>query len=88
MKLYIMALAILGMLIMGAALPMPFTPVLDTVVLAQQPSVPAEIDVDIGGGGEAAWFTNPVFIAVAVIAVVALVVALTRGGGGTTVVKD
>lgn len=57
------------------------------VAAAQQPS--GEIEVDIGTGGDAAWWTNPVWIGigiVALIALIAIIVAALRGG--TTVIKE
>ena len=57
------------------------------VVSAQQPT--GQIDVDIDAGGDDAWWANPIWIGVgvvALIALIALIVAASRGG--TTVVKD
>lgn len=59
-----------------------------SLVTAQQPS--GQIDVDIEAAGDDGWWANPIWIGVglvALIAVIALIVAASRGGG-TTVVKD
>lgn len=47
------------------------------------------IQIEIGGGH--AWYHNPVWIAIGILAVVIillLIVLIARGGGGTTIVKD
>ena len=57
----------------------------DTVDVSAKVSAP-DVDVDSGGG---AWYVNPVWIVVGLLAVgilVAIIVAAARGGG-TTVVK-
>jgi hypothetical protein len=57
----------------------------DTVDVSAKVSAP-DVDVDSGGG---AWYVNPVWIVVGLLAVgvlVAIIVAASRGGG-TTVVK-
>jgi hypothetical protein len=59
----------------------------DTVDVSAKVSAP-DIDVDSGDGG-GAWYVNPVWVVVGLLAVgilVALIVAASRGGG-TTVVK-
>lgn len=56
------------------------------VAAMQQPTGQLEVDIDNGGG---AWWTNPLWIGigiVALIAIIAVIVAASRGG--TTVVKD
>jgi len=58
----------------------------DQVVSAQQPT--AQLDVDIDTGGDA-WWTNPIWIAVGVVALIALIAIIVAASrGGTTVVKD
>ena len=51
----------------------------------------AQIDIDINkGGGGRAWYANPMWIAIGVIALVVLVMLVVmagKGGGGTTVVR-
>jgi hypothetical protein len=62
------------------------------LALAQgQPPVQGKVSVDInthGGGG--AWWNNPVWIAIGVIALVLLVIiiAMAARGSGTTVIKE
>ena len=56
---------------------------------AQQQPPSAQIDVDIDRDG-GAWYTNPVWIAIGVIAVVVLIllIVMATRGGGTTIVRD
>jgi hypothetical protein len=60
-----------------------------SLLLAQQPDAPdVQVDVDMDGG--AAWYANPLWIGIGILALVILVllvVTATRGGG-TTVIKD
>ena len=63
------------------------------LALAQgQPPVQGKVSVDINthGGGGGAWWNNPVWIAIGVIALVLLVViiAMAARGSGTTVIKE
>lgn len=53
-----------------------------------QDSVP-DVNVDINTGGGGAWYTNPVWIGVGVVALIAIIaiIAMAGRGGGTTVVK-
>jgi hypothetical protein len=88
MRLFIMALALVLAGFASGTFPAEWADGIGVVAAAQQPSVPSEIDVDINAGGGSAWYANPVIIGIGVIALVALLVALTRGGGGTTIVKD
>lgn len=56
---------------------------------AQSGKLDVNIDVNHGRGG--AWWTNPVWIAIGVIALILLIVLLAlafRGGGGTTVIRE
>ena len=55
---------------------------------AQQQPPSAQIDVDSDRGG--AWYTNPVWIAIGVIALVVLIllIVMATRGGGTTIVRD
>jgi hypothetical protein len=49
-----------------------------------------KIEITIGDHAPA-WYHNPVWIAIGILAIVVivlLIVVLTRGGGGTTIVKD
>jgi hypothetical protein len=65
------------------------------VAFAQDgPDLPESVDIDInsdnGGEGAAAWYANPVWIAIGVIAAIVLVIVVVLasrgGGGGATVV--
>jgi hypothetical protein len=61
------------------------------LAFAQGQPVQGKIDVDINthsGGG--AWWTNPTWIAIGVIALVLLIViiAMAARGSGTTVIKE
>jgi hypothetical protein len=50
-----------------------------------------KIEITVGErGGSAAWYRNPVWIAIAALAVIVLLllVIVAARGGGTTVVKD
>jgi hypothetical protein len=65
------------------------------LALAQgQPAQPAQGKLDINinthSTGGAAWWTNPIWIAIGVIALVLLIflIAMAVRGGGTTVVKE
>lgn len=64
---------------------------LPALALAQGQPVQGKVDVDINthsGGG--AWWTNPLWIAIGVIALVLLIVviAMASRGSGTTVIKE
>lgn len=76
----------------GAAMP----PIGAVAVLdAQTAQPPAQqqplINVEVKRGGGGAWYQNPVWVAIGVIAAVLvillIVVAARGGGGGTTVVR-
>jgi hypothetical protein len=85
MRILILSLAVVFGLV---AVPVIDSHVGSAVVYAAQ-DPPAQIDVDIDRGG-GAWYANPVWIAIGVIAlviIVLLIVAASRGGGGTTVVR-
>jgi hypothetical protein len=58
------------------------------VASGQQPEGRVDVNVDLDRGG--AWYTNPVWIAIGVIALVVLVllIVMATRGGGTTVVKE
>jgi hypothetical protein len=58
-----------------------------------QPAPSGKLDVDINvghSGGSAAWWTNPIWIAIGAIALVLIVViiAMASRGSGTTVIKE
>jgi hypothetical protein len=52
-----------------------------------QPSARLDIDIDTDRGG--AWYTQPIWIAIGVIALIVIValIAMAGRGGGTTVVR-
>jgi hypothetical protein len=58
------------------------------LAMAQQPGQ-YSIDIDVDGA-DAAWWANPLWIAIGVVALVLLIViiALAVRGGGTTVIKE
>lgn len=57
------------------------------VAAMQQPSGQLEVDITTDSGG--AWWTNPVWIGIGVVAVIALIaIIIAASRGGTTVVKD
>jgi hypothetical protein len=62
------------------------------LALAQGQPAQGKIDVNINthSSGGAAWWTNPIWIAIGVIALVLLIVliAMAVRGGGTTVIKE
>lgn len=78
------------------------TPVATAAAIASMPIYPAtgmalavttiqdaKIDVDIGEDRGGAWYTNPVWIAIGIIALVLMIVLIAMAGRGrdTTVVK-
>ena len=62
-------------------------PTVTAVVVAQQPTL--DVDVDINKGSDRAWYASPVWVAIGGLAVMLLIVLLVVAfrGGGTTVVK-
>ena len=52
----------------------------------QQPTGQLEVDIDTDGG---AWWANPMWIGIGVVALIALIaIIIAASRGGTTVVKD
>jgi hypothetical protein len=90
MRLAIALLALLGLAAAGnLATPAPASADSGYVLaMAQQPGQ-YSIDIDVDGAN-AAWWTNPLWIGIGVVALVLLVViiALAVRGGGTTVIKE
>jgi len=97
MRFLIALLAVLGLAAAGATCaPAVAADSGYELALQQQPGgAPApqgQIDIDITertvGGGQ--WWTNPVWIGVAIVALILLIVivALATRGGGTTIVKE
>jgi hypothetical protein len=71
-----------------------FAPAVNAVSMVQQTQPPGgtDIDVQIGDDDAAVWYTNPVWIAVGLLAiiVVGLIIGMAArggGGGGSTIVK-
>jgi len=85
MRFLIASLALVALMCLG---PMAW-PVL---ALAQgQPSGKLDVDINVGhSGSSGAWWNNPMWIAIGVIAIVLLVVvvAMAARGSGTTVIKE
>ena len=84
MRFLVASLMLVAVMALGPA-------VMPAVALAQGQPVQGEVDVDINthsSGG--AWWTNPIWIAIGVIALVLLVViiAMAARGSGTTVIKE
>lgn len=89
MRLFIAACALLGAVVIGGAVA-PEMVAADTGVLALAQEPTGQLDVNIDTGGDGAWWANPIWIAIGVIALVLLVViiAMAARGGGTTVIRD
>jgi hypothetical protein len=90
MRLAIALLALLGLAAAGN-LATPAVAAADSgyvLAMAQQPGQ-YSIDIDVDAA-DAAWWTNPLWIGIGVVALVLLVViiALAVRGGGTTVIKE
>ena len=89
MRLVIALLALLGVAMAGnLAAPVLAAPNSGYVVaLAQQPD---QYSIDINVNDSGAWWTNPLWIGIGVVALVLLIVivALAARGGGTTVIKE
>jgi hypothetical protein len=91
MRLAIVLLALLG-LAAAANLATPALAAADSgyvLAMAQQPGQ-YSIDVDVDTS-DAGWWTNPLWIAIGVVALVLLIVIIAlavRGGDGTTVIKE
>ena len=84
MRLLIASLMLVAGICVGPA-------AVSAVALAQGQPVQGKLDVDINthsGGG--AWWTNPLWIAIGIIALVLLIViiAMAARGSGTTVIKE
>jgi hypothetical protein len=91
MRLAIALLALLGLAAAGnLATPAALAAADSGYVLAtaQQPGQ-YSVDIDVNSAA-AAWWTNPLWIGIGVVALVLLVViiALAVRGGGTTVIKE
>lgn len=93
MRLVLALVAALGIVMAGAST-VPALAAADSgyaLAAAQQPGGGQyEVDINVNGGG-AAWWTNPLWIGIGVVAlilVIALVALAARGGGGTTIVRE
>jgi hypothetical protein len=90
MRLAVALLALLGLAAAGN-LATPALAAADSgyvLAMAQQPGQ-YSVDIDVNSAA-AAWWTNPLWIGIGVVALVLLVViiALAVRGGGTTVIKE
>ena len=89
MRFVIACLFALGLLTSGAV-PLPAPAGGDGYVVAFAQEMPREVNVDIDTDGGGAWWANPVWIAIGIVAVILLIVivAMAARGGGTTVIKE
>ena len=90
MRLAVALLALLG-LAAASNLAAPALAAADSgyvLAMAQQPGQ-YSIDIDVNDA-DAAWWTNPLWIGIGVVALVllAVIIALAVKGGGTTVMKE
>jgi hypothetical protein len=90
MRLAIALFTLLGLAVAGN-LATPALAAADSgyvLAMAQQPGQ-YSIDIDVDTS-DAAWWTNPLWIGIGVVALVLLVViiALAVRGGGTTIIKE
>ena len=90
MRLAVALLALLG-LAAASNLAAPALAAADSgyvLAMAQQPGQ-YSIDIDVNDA-DAAWWTNPLWIGIGVVALVllAVIIALAIKGGGTTVMKE
>jgi hypothetical protein len=74
----------------SAALAIPVAAATSAHVMAldqQPPSAELNVDIDTDDG---AWWANPVWIAIGVVALIVLmlIVAMAARGGGTTIIKE
>jgi hypothetical protein len=87
MRFLIAFLTIVAVMFLGPS-------VMPVLALAQgQPPAQGKLDVDINvghSGGSGAWWNNPIWIAIGIIALVLLIVviAMAARGSGTTVIKE
>jgi hypothetical protein len=88
MRFLIAPLMLIAVMCLGS-LAMP------ALALAQgQPAQPAQgrldVNINTNSGGGGAWWTNPIWIAIGVIALVLLIVIIVMAarGSGTTVIKE
>jgi len=83
MRFLIASLMLVAVMALGQA-------VMPVLALAQGQPVQGKIDVDINTHSGGAWWTNPIWIAIGVIALVLLIViiAMAARGSGATVIKE
>ena len=91
MRLVIACLAALGLLAGSAAVAVPAAAADSTYVVAlaqqQPPSGELNVDVNLSEGG--AWYADPVWIGIGVVALIVLVLIVAMASrGGTTVIKE
>jgi hypothetical protein len=87
-----LAIALLGLLGLAAAgnLATPALAAADSGYVLAMAQQPGQYSIDINvDDADAAWWTNPLWVGIGVVALVLLVViiALAVRGGGTTVIK-
>jgi hypothetical protein len=89
MRFVIACLFALGLLASGGV-ELPFASEAGAVVALAQELPSGELDVNIDTDGGAAWWGNPVWIAIGIIALILViaVVATASRGGGTTIIKE
>lgn len=86
MRFLIASLALIALMCLGPAM----MPVL-ALAQGQPPNGKLDVDINVGhSGSSGAWWTNPLWIAIGVIALVLLIVivAMAARGSGTTVIKE
>ncbi len=88
MRLLIALLLVLGL--SAAAAPLAAAADAGSVVAMLQQPGQYDVDISVATDG-GAWWTNPVWIGVGVVALILLIVIVAlaaRGGGGTTIIKE
>ena len=88
MRLAIALLALLGLAAAGN-LATPALAAADSGYVLAMAQQPGQYSVDVNGA-DAAWWTNPLWIGIGVVALVllAVIIALAVKGSGTTVIKE
>ena len=86
MRFLIASLTLIALMCLG-----PIAAPVLALAQGQPPSGKLDVDINVGhSGGSGAWWNNPMWIAIGVIALVLLivVVAMAARGSGTTVIKE
>jgi len=90
MRFLIASLALITLLCLGP-IAVPLLALAQGQPQGQPPSGKLDVDINVGHtGSSGAWWNNPLWIAVGVIALVLLIVIITMAtrGSGTTVIKE